>query len=96
VIRLALHEAGIPFAVVQPSTLKRLATGKGNAGKDEVLAAAIRRLGFDGHDNNEADALWLLAAGHVWYGAPGAPQLPASHREALAKVQWPDLIAAAA
>lgn len=37
VVRLALAEAGVAFVDVPPSTLKKYATGKGNAGKDEVL-----------------------------------------------------------
>ena len=40
-------------------TIKRHATGKGNAGKDEVIAA-MRARGFAPADDNEADALALL------------------------------------
>lgn len=90
VIRLALWEAGIPYVEVPPSTLKKYATGRGNAGKDEVLAAAIRRLGYDGHDNNEADALWLRAMGCAAYGAPLAG-LPKTH--AVDGIAWPELAA---
>lgn len=91
VIRLALHEQGIPFVEVPPSTLKKYATGHGNAGKGEVLAAAIRRLGYDGHDDNEADALWLRAMALDFYGLPGWCILPASHQVALDKIDWPEL-----
>lgn len=96
VIRLALHEAGVPFVEVPPSTLKKYATGHGNAGKGEVLAAAIRRLGYEGHDDNEADALWLRQMGIDHYGLtlPSAP-MPESHRVALDKVDWPELEVAA-
>jgi Holliday junction resolvasome RuvABC endonuclease subunit len=40
-------------------TIKRHATGKGNAGKGEVLAA-MRQRGHAPADDNEADALAIL------------------------------------
>ncbi len=59
-----LWRHGIPLAICPPTSLKAYATGRGNASKDEVLAAAIRRLpGFTASDNNEADAAWLAAIG---------------------------------
>lgn len=92
VIRLALHEAEIPVALVAPTARAKYATGKGNAGKAEVLAAAIRRLGYDSHDDNEADALWLrqMAIDHYGLTLPSAP-MPAANREALGKVDWPEI-----
>ncbi len=50
---------GIPYLGVPVGTIKKHATGKGNAGKDAVIAA-VRALGFDPADDNEADALALL------------------------------------
>ena len=41
-------------------TIKKHATGKGNAGKAAMIAAARAR-GFAPQDDNEADALALLA-----------------------------------
>lgn len=58
VIRLALWELGTDYVDVPPAVLKKWATGKGNANKDAVLAAAIRH-GYLGDDNNGADAYWL-------------------------------------
>ncbi|MGH6902128.1 MAG: crossover junction endodeoxyribonuclease RuvC, partial [Geminicoccaceae bacterium] len=49
----------IPYRGVPVGTIKRHATGKGNADKDAVIAA-VRALGFDPGDDNEADALALL------------------------------------
>jgi len=49
----------IPYQGVPVGTIKRHATGKGNASKDEMIAA-IRARGFDPIDDNEADALALL------------------------------------
>ena len=56
-------------------TIKRHATGKGNAGKAEVIAA-MKALGHPVTDDNEADALALLH----WALAQGAD--PALGKEA--------------
>ena len=64
----------IPYQGVPVGTIKKHATGKGNAGKDLVVAA-MRSLGFDPGDDNEADALailqWALAHGVVEGGRHG-------------------------
>jgi Holliday junction resolvasome RuvABC endonuclease subunit len=49
----------IPYAGAPVATIKRHIAGKGNADKDAVIAA-VRALGFDPADDNEADALALL------------------------------------
>ena len=73
-----------------PATLKRFATGKGNATKDATLAAAIRRFGFEGDDNNAADAWLLRAMGLAAYTGHGGGSA-AYQLEALGKVAWPKL-----
>jgi Holliday junction resolvasome RuvABC endonuclease subunit len=50
---------GIPYQGVPVGTIKKHATGKGNAGKPDMVAAATAR-GHAPHDDNEADALALL------------------------------------
>ena len=49
----------IPYQGVGVGTIKKSATGRGNAGKPEMIAA-MRRLGHLPDDDNEADALALL------------------------------------
>jgi len=49
----------VAYQGVPVGTIKRFATGKGNAGKDAVLAA-IRQRGFHPADDNEADAIAIL------------------------------------
>jgi hypothetical protein len=49
----------IAYQGVPVGTIKRHATGKGNAGKDEVIGA-MKQLGHTPVDDNEADALALL------------------------------------
>lgn len=96
VVRVALFERGVPFVDVPPATMKKLATGKGNANKDEVFAAAIRRLGYTGTSKDEADARWLLEAALQHYSHAAATVLPEIQRGALVKVVWPELAIGAA
>ena len=53
------EEREIPYEGVPVATIKRHVTGKGNASKQQVIAA-IRSRGFDPVDDNEADALAIL------------------------------------
>lgn len=78
-------------AVVPPSTLKRYAAGRGNATKtDMAVALAKRKHGFELRDDNQVDAWWLGAAGRQHLGCP-VVEVPKAHREALAKVDWPEV-----
>jgi len=91
VVRLALHEAGLPVVVIPPSSRAKYATGRGNAPKDQVLAEAIRRLGYDGHSHDEADALWLRCMALDAFDLPGKVDMPQVNRTALAGVTWPQV-----
>lgn len=85
---------GIAVDVVEVTTNQRMryATGKGQADKDEVLAAVIRRYpDVDVRNNNEADALILRAMGCDAIGAP-LVVVPKAHRVDLPKVAWPDYV----
>jgi Holliday junction resolvasome RuvABC endonuclease subunit len=53
----------IPYEAVPVGTWKKVLTGKGNASKDEVIAAVTAK-GFDPIDHNQADALGIL----LWLG----------------------------
>ena len=91
VIRLSLYTARVPYVEVPPAVLKKFTTGKGNADKDAVFAAAIRRFGFEGDDNNAADAWILRAMGLIAYlrMAPyRGSELPARGSR---QVAWPIL-----
>lgn len=50
---------GVPYQGVPVGTIKKHVTGKGNASKDEMMAA-MRARGYLPTDDNEADALALL------------------------------------
>ena len=49
----------IPYQGIPVGTIKKHATGKGNASKDEMVAA-VRARGHSPADDNEADAIALL------------------------------------
>jgi Holliday junction resolvasome RuvABC endonuclease subunit len=86
-VRHQLWEAGIPYVMVAPSTRAKYITGNGSAGKDECLAAVIKRLGHlaDVTGNDVADALTLAAMGSDWAGFPLAA-MPALQRAVLTSV----------
>lgn len=93
VVRVALYEAGIRYEVVSPSSLKIYATGHGNAAKEHVLLAAVRRLGYEGSSSDEADAAWLYALAMHALGAP-IVDVPKTHLRALKALPWATGVAA--
>lgn len=84
-----LHLQGLNIVEVPPALLKKYATGRGNAAKDEVLAAVVRRYPHaDINGNDIADAVVLAAMGARHREAPIENSLPALNASALAKVNW--------
>lgn len=67
-LRLKLMEHGIPYVVLNPTTLKRFATGKPGASKTDLALAALKRLGREYGTSDECDADWLRIAGRFAYG----------------------------
>lgn len=90
VLRLLAFEMNVPYAIVPPSTVKKFATGNGNAPKELMLTEAVKRLAYQGHNLDEVDALWLRHAGEHHYGV-GTLRIPASNGHALTSVPWPTL-----
>lgn len=66
VVKTVLYQRGITFVPIAPTRLKKYATDNGGSGKDKMLAAAIRA-GFEGDNNNAADAWWLRHMGLAHY-----------------------------
>lgn len=57
---------GIPYTSIPVGTVKKKGTGKGNCGKEEMIASAQKafpHMEFGPDDDNKADALWILASG---------------------------------
>jgi Holliday junction resolvasome RuvABC endonuclease subunit len=55
----------VPYAAYPVGTIKRLATGKGNASKALMKAAARERWPRFAGEHDEADALWIAEAARV-------------------------------
>lgn len=67
------------LVIVTTNQVKQLATGKGNAQKDEVLLATERRVPqAQAANNDEADAVWIAVGASILAGSP-AVDLPAAH-----------------
>lgn len=85
-----LMHAGLDVIDVAPSARAKYATGAGNAGKDAVLAAAVKRYPeWDITGNDVADAVILAAMGCRHLGHP-IDSLPQIHLTAMTKVRWPE------
>jgi Holliday junction resolvasome RuvABC endonuclease subunit len=59
-VQEACAEHVIDHATVHTATLKKFATGRGNADKSEMVKSARVKFGREPQDDNEADALWIL------------------------------------
>jgi Holliday junction resolvasome RuvABC endonuclease subunit len=84
-VRCALISRGVPYLLVPPATLKKYATGKGNAPKPDMRMALYKRTGIDVSDDNQVDAWWLRAIGMQVLGEP-IIDLPAAQIAALSKL----------
>jgi Holliday junction resolvasome RuvABC endonuclease subunit len=90
-VRAALITAGLPYVLITPASVKKFATGKGNAGKPDMAVAAFKRAALEFGDDNQVDAWWLRAMALEQYGQP-VVEVPALNRSALAGVKvWPVL-----
>jgi len=78
-----LTASGCDLVEVPPKTLKKFATGSGNASKSDMRMALFKRGGLDLADDNQVDAWWLREAGLHLLGDPDAIALPKSQLDAL-------------
>lgn len=92
VCEYGLYRRGVPVVDVPGPTLKKFATGRHQAAKEDVRVAAAKRLEHlaECANNNESDALWLLVMEAAHYGLP-LVQLPVVQQLAGDKVLWPDV-----
>lgn len=81
-VRAALIEQGIKYATLPPSSLKKYATGRGNATKTDMAIAALKRADAEFANDNECDAWWLWVAANDYLEQP-VFSLPAAQRGAL-------------
>lgn len=90
-VRDTLDRAGLPIAVIPPSTLKLWATGNGRATKGDMATAMDARhpgMGLlSGQRYDEADALALADMGTAWLNHW---LLSPVQQRAMAGVAWPE------
>jgi Holliday junction resolvasome RuvABC endonuclease subunit len=82
IIREVLADAGEPVAFVAPALLKQFATGRGNAEKTDMVAAANEARGryavapvCDLTSDDEADAWWLWQMGRWRLDCADVPEI---------------------
>lgn len=68
VIQQVCEERSLPYSGIAVGTIKKRATGKGNCGKEEMIAAATELLGRPPVDDNEADAAFCAVCALENYG----------------------------
>lgn len=92
VVKVTLYQRGIPFVPIAPAKLKKYATNNGSAGKDKMLAAAIRA-GFEGDNHNSADAFWLrhLGLGYYLNVSQGIRVAPTYCEAVIRSIRWPEI-----
>lgn len=93
VVRLALFEADIPFVVVPPTSRAKFATGKGNAGKAEVVSAISAKTGivWSGSDGADRCDAWVMEQMLLVKLGRSSYDWSKDQLDALDKVDWTGL-----
>lgn len=97
IVRVALMDAGVPYAVVHPAYVKAYA-GWARNDKEAMARAAYETDGSVFGDDNQCDAWWLRQMALDRYGLLklGTRRVSATQRAWLDKVEWPELETGAA
>ena len=66
VLRVMFHEEKIKYIEAAPSAVKKFATGKGNAKKEDVVLSVYKRWGKEFKTNDETEAFVLAKIGEAW------------------------------
>lgn len=86
VARLACFNMGIEIVLVNNSTLKRFATGRGNADKDAMVRAAIAHGARGSVNDDEADAFHARRMGRCAHQLE--PMVEAYEIDAVSLITW--------
>lgn len=67
VLRVMFHELGLQVLEVAPAAVKKFATGKGTAKKEDMAVAIYKRWKKEFGTNDEADAYILAKIGEAYH-----------------------------
>jgi len=89
-IRMTLWECNIPYIEVPPRCRAKFATGKGNAGKTEVISSISSKTGlvFSGAGADDECDAWVLEQMGLTYLGESTQSWTKEQLEALTKVDW--------
>lgn len=89
VVRETLLDNKKRYFLVPPATLKKYATGKGNANKTDMALNLYERFKLKLKDDNQVDAYWLRLMGLDYFGIEEF-YLPQVNRSVFEKINWGD------
>jgi len=90
VFRVALFEARVPYVDVPPTCRAKFATGKGNAGKSEVVSSVSARTGivWSGKGAEDMCDAWILQEMGLALLGRARHDWPKENLSALDKIQY--------
>jgi Holliday junction resolvasome RuvABC endonuclease subunit len=86
-VKLVLHDAQIPFIVVPPASLKRFVAGHGQATKDQMHAAVLKKWSHNLLQDDVCDAYGLAQVARAFTSNAGSTR---AELEVLKKLRSPD------
>lgn len=86
VVRLVLYDASVPFVVVAPAQLKQFIAGNGQAKKEDVRKAVLKKWGIDIDQDDECDAFGLAQLARSYHHKTGTTR---TELEVLKKLRTP-------
>lgn len=94
VLRVMMYEEGIPYVEIPPTCRAKFATGKGNAGKNEVVSSVSARTGivWSGKGADDMCDAWILQECLYWKFGMQRYAWPVSHTDGLNKVDWTPIL----
>ena len=92
-LRVALYEAKIATVEIPPTCRAKFATGKGNAGKAEVVSAISAKTGvvWGGGDGSDRCDAWVLEEMLRYKFGLSFYDWPKASTDALEKIDWSPL-----
>lgn len=89
VVRSTLLENQKKYVLVPPASLKKYATGKGNANKVDMAISLYERFKIKLKDDNQVDAFWLRLMGLDYFDIEKI-NLPQANKSVFEKINWGD------